>query len=108
MKRQPAPVLSESSRSTLSVRVACDGEVPWFDGLLADHHYLGAGRAVGHYLRQVVEVAGKPVALLVWGPACYALKDRDLWISWSATQHRMGVRKSSIFPPRNIFIRRGP
>jgi hypothetical protein len=29
---------------------------------------------------------GKPVALLVWGPACYALKDRDLWISWSACQ----------------------
>ena len=26
------------------------------------------------------------MALLVWGPACYALKDRDLWISWSATQ----------------------
>jgi len=24
--------------------------------------------------------------LLVWGPACYALKDRDLWIGWSATQ----------------------
>ena len=24
---------------------------------------------------------GQPVALLVWGPACYALKDRDRWIS---------------------------
>src|SRR5882724_3028458 len=46
----------------------------------------GAGQPVGDYLRQVVERDGKPVALLVWGPACYALKDRDLWISWSATQ----------------------
>ena len=41
---------------------------------------------MGDYLRQVVELNGKPVALLVWGPACYALKDRDLWISWSVTQ----------------------
>jgi hypothetical protein len=29
---------------------------------------------------------GQPVALLVWGPACYALKDRDRWISWSVNQ----------------------
>jgi hypothetical protein len=34
----------------------------------------------------VVTWQGKPVALLVLGPACYALKDRDLWISWSACQ----------------------
>jgi len=27
------------------------------------------------------------VALLTWGPACNALKDRDLWIGWSPT-HR--------------------
>lgn len=86
MKAQPAAVFSEISRATISVRVVSDEEVRWFDGLLANHHYLGAGRPVGHYLRQVVEMAGHPVALLVWGPACYALKDRDLWISWSAPQ----------------------
>src|SRR5690606_11167366 len=33
-----------------------------------------------------VSVRGRPVALLVWGPACYALKDRDRWLGWSATQ----------------------
>ena len=53
---------------------------------MEEHHYLGAGQPVGDYLRQVVVLKGKPVALLVWGPACYALKDRDLWISWSACQ----------------------
>jgi hypothetical protein len=53
---------------------------------LGEHHYLGAGRPVGDYLRQVVELEGRAVALLVWGPACYALKDRDRWISWSAPQ----------------------
>jgi hypothetical protein len=71
---------------SLAVRVASADELEWFDGLLADHHYLGAGQPVGDYLRQVVELNGEAAALLVWGPACYALKDRDLWISWSASQ----------------------
>lgn len=70
----------------MTVRVPLVQEFSWFDGLLADHHYLGAGRSVGDYLRQVVEQDGRAVALLVWGPACYALKDRDLHISWSASQ----------------------
>ena len=88
MKSQSCPELSEASGSAIVVRVPREDEVQWFDGLLADHHYLGAGRPVGDYLRQVVEIDTKPVALLVWGPACYALKDRDLWISWSAS-HRL-------------------
>lgn len=58
----------------------------WFDAQLDEHHPLGAGRSVGDHLRQIVEIDGRPVALLVWGPACYALKDRDLWIGWSASQ----------------------
>ena len=70
----------------LVVRMAEGDEVEWFDGQLRDHHYLGAGRPVGDYLRQIVEVRGRPAALLVWGPACYALKDRDRWINWSARQ----------------------
>lgn len=75
-----------SDRSKIEVRVGADHEISWFDGLLGQHHYLGAGQPVGDYLRQVVELDGLPVALLVWGPACYALKDRDRWISWSANQ----------------------
>lgn len=58
----------------------------WFDAQLAAHHELGSTPQIGDFLRQVVEVQGRPVALLVWGPACYALKDRDRWISWSAPQ----------------------
>ena len=72
--------------TALTVRVAQLHEVVAFDAQLASHHYLGAGRPVGDYLRQFVEQGGQPVALLVWGPSCYALKDRDLWISWSASQ----------------------
>ncbi len=39
-------------------------------------------------MRQIVELHGRSAALLVWGPACYALKDRDRWIGWSAN-HRV-------------------
>ena len=77
---------ASSSAGKLEVWVATSKDLQWFDQQLGEHHYLGAGRAVGDYLRQVVALNGKPVALLVWGPACYALKDRDLWISWSACQ----------------------
>ena len=86
MKTQLTRIGASTDRSAIAVRPVSPDQVEWFDGLLADHHYLGAGRPVGDYLRQVVEVEGRPVALLVWGPACYALKDRDLWISWSASQ----------------------
>jgi hypothetical protein len=72
--------------TTLSVRVPAPEQCAALDQQLAARHYLGAGRAVGDYLRQIVERNGQPVALLVWGPACYALKDRDRWISWSVNQ----------------------
>lgn len=86
MKTPTSLVAACSVPSTLLVRVPSQGQVPWFDQSLADHHYLRAGHPVGDYLRQVVEIDGRPVALLVWGPACYALKDRDRWISWSTNQ----------------------
>jgi hypothetical protein len=77
---------ASSSRPAITVCVAAPEQVEWFDELLADHHDLGAGQPVGNYLRQIVLRDGQPVAVLVWGPACYALKDRDRWISWSANQ----------------------
>jgi len=86
MKIEAHSTLAEPVCASVIVRVPAGEEERWFDGLLSAHHYLGAGRSVGDYLRQVVEVAGKPAALLVWGPGSYALKDRDLGISWSATQ----------------------
>ncbi len=86
MKAQNDWVVLENKQNSVKVRIPGDMEVGWFDDLLADKHYLGAGRSVGDYLRQVVEVEGKPAALLVWGPACYALKDRDRWIGWSTVQ----------------------
>ena len=65
MQWNKAPAFS--GRGVIEVRIATDDQLPWFDGLLADHHYLGAGRSVGDYLRQVVLLDQQPVALLVWG-----------------------------------------
>lgn len=80
-------VLTAASDCTeLDVQIVSATDSAWFDQQLADQHYLGAGQPVGDYLRQVVRVRGRPAALLVWGPACYALKDRDRWLGWSATQ----------------------
>lgn len=70
----------------VEVTVVAPAGVAWFDEQLAQRHYLKAGRPVGDYLRQLVTVRGQPAALLVWGPACYALKDRDQWLGWTATQ----------------------
>lgn len=86
MKDKLNAVLPKVASSAVTVRIVTEQEIEWFDAQLAEHHYLGAGRPVGDYLRQIVEVEGRVVALLVWGSACYSLKDRDLWISWSAPQ----------------------
>jgi len=94
---------STARRDDLEVQVGGGEQVAWFDQQLADHHCLGAGRSVGDYLRQVVRLRGRPVALLVWGPACYALKDRDLWISWSAPQ-RIGRLKLLVQNRRFLLL----
>ena len=52
MKTLSSLLPAQSPRSAILVRIASQEEVPWFDGLLGDHHYLGAGRPVGDYLRQ--------------------------------------------------------
>jgi hypothetical protein len=50
-----------STHTALTVRVVAPPEVKWFDTQLATHHYLGAGRPLGDYLRQIVERDGQAV-----------------------------------------------
>jgi hypothetical protein len=99
-KPTPAPA------ATLSVRVPTRDQFAAFDQQLAAQHDLGAGRPVGDYLRQIVEREGQAVALLVWGPACYALKDRDRWISWSVPQ-RLERLKLLVQNRRFLLLRPG-
>jgi len=39
--------MSEEARSIIAVRIPLADEVEWFDGLLADHHYLGGSGSAG-------------------------------------------------------------
>ena len=55
----------------------------WLDAQLREHHYPGAERTASDYLREIVTVRGRPAALLVRGPACYALKGRNGRIGWA-------------------------
>jgi hypothetical protein len=53
-----------ANRGELTVEVVAAADFAWFNAQLAERHYLGAGRPVGDYLRQVVRVRGTPAALL--------------------------------------------
>lgn len=83
--------MKEPSTSSLTdiepvVRVAAERQIQEFDKQMGELHYLGTAKPVGDFLRQIVQIGERQVALLAWGPASYALKDRDLWIGWSANQ----------------------
>lgn len=70
----------------LEIIVVPKGEHGLFDKTLGDLHYLGSAKPTGDFLRQAVTRDGEWVALLAWGPACYALKDRDEWVGWHPAQ----------------------
>jgi hypothetical protein len=59
-----------------------------FERLMAAHHYLGWGQPVGETLLYVAQAHGRWVALLAFGAAAYALRDRDAWIGWSLAQRQ--------------------
>jgi hypothetical protein len=56
-----------------------------FGKLEGKYHYMGETRSGGDTLRLVIEEDGVWKALMVWGSACYRLKDRDAWIGWTPT-----------------------
>ncbi len=77
----------------LELRTAQREEMPRVAALLEAEHYLGAGRAVGRTLVQIVHHRERWAAILVWGPAAVKLIDRDEWIGWTHSQRagRLGL-----------------
>ena len=72
--------------SAIEIRVVTKREEQKrFDEILGREHYIGKAKSVGDFLRQVAVRDEKWIGLLVWGPACYSLRDRDEWIGWSPT-----------------------
>jgi hypothetical protein len=58
-----------NSNSDLTVRVVrSPKQRQWFDQPLDLAHDLGSSPSIGHFLRQIVELHGKPVALLILPP----------------------------------------
>ena len=58
-------------------------DIARFDELLRAEHALAATPPMGTFLRLVTVRDDQWVALLAWGPCCYALQDRDDWIGWA-------------------------
>jgi len=81
--------VSDAAAQTLHVELCPPGQLKHFEATMDASHYLKAPHPVGDYLRQVVRTAkGEIVALLEWGPASYALKERERHIGWSPSQRR--------------------
>jgi hypothetical protein len=63
-----------------------------FNGLIAEHHYLGYTRPVGEHLKYVVFAADRPIACLGWSSAPRHLGPRDRFIGWSKEARRRNIR----------------
>jgi hypothetical protein len=67
-----------------------------FDGLLAQHHYLGYAYPVGANVRYLVrDGSGRVLACAVWSSAALKVKSRDAWLGWSPEQRMSGLCRVS-------------
>jgi hypothetical protein len=82
--------------------VRTKGDVARFDALLHTEHFLAETPSVGDFLRLVAVRDGVWVALLAWGPACYALQDRDDWIGW--TRPLRAARQKLVVQLRRFLV----
>jgi SRSO17 transposase len=59
---------------------------PLWDRLVREYHYLGYQKLLGHRLKYLVLLRGRPVAALSFSAPARVLRVRDQWIGWSAAQ----------------------
>jgi SRSO17 transposase len=59
---------------------------PLWDRLVRGYHYLGYRRLLGHRLKYLALLQGRPVAALAFSAPARVLRVRDRWIGWSAAQ----------------------
>ena len=63
-----------------------------FDGLLAQHHYLGYSYPIGANVRYLVRGRnGRVLACAVWSSAALEVASRDAWLGWSREQRMAGL-----------------
>lgn len=73
-----------------------------FKRLMGKEHYLGWGQPVGETLMYVAVSGRKWLALLTFGAPAYALRDRDQWIQWTASQRQ--ARLNFVVQNRRFLI----
>lgn len=79
--------------STLSVRLIRADELPRWQRVMAEKHYLQSNRMVGEQLRYVaVDGGGEWLACLGWSAGCRHLSGREKWMGWTDGQRRMRLR----------------
>jgi len=54
-----------------------------FNGLIAQHHYLGYSQPVGEHLKYVAFSRRRAIACLAWSSAAWHLGPRDRFIGWT-------------------------
>jgi len=59
---------------------------PLWDRLVRSYHYLGYRKLLGHRLKYLALLEGRPVAALAFSAPARVLRVRDQWIGWSAAQ----------------------
>lgn len=62
-------------------------EPPW-DRLVREYHYLGYQKLLGHRLKYLALLEGRPVAALAFSAPARVLRVRDQWVGWSAAQRK--------------------
>ena len=75
-----------------------------FDGLIAEHHYLGPPRLVGEHLKFLVLAHGRPIACFAWSSPPHKLRPRDRFIGWSMAardqnRHLIAYNPRFLIPP---------
>jgi hypothetical protein len=99
LAQRPQPTAAECDRRPLHGALATLGPLrveqvrrtpqePLFNGLLAEHHYLGYTQPVGEHLKYLVWAHERPVACLAWSSAPRHLGPRDRFLGWSAAARR--------------------
>lgn len=85
-----APVSKLAPLEILQVRQT--GFEQLFNGLIAQHHYLGYCHPVGEHLKYIVFTNGRPIACFAWSSSPRHIGCRDRFIGWSPDVRRKNIR----------------
>ncbi len=84
-----APVSKLAPLKILQVRQT--GFEQLFNGLIAQHHYLGYCHPVGEHLKYIVFTNGRPIACFAWSSSPRHIGCRDRFIGWSPDVRRNNI-----------------